>query len=87
MTGWSCLIDLDEERVLIAIVQDLCNALNVARGFTFLPELLARTAPKPGETAFHGLLQRCRVHVRDHEDLVCSTVLDDSGDEAFFIVF
>src|SRR4030067_2358252 len=90
LAGMACRTDrrhLDEERVQVTVVEDVLDALNVARGLSLLPELLARTAPEPGEPRAHGPLDRFRVHIPDHEHLAGRPVLDDRGDQAFFIVF
>jgi hypothetical protein len=41
MTGRSGLLDLDEEGVLVAVIQNILDPLNVARCLALLPELLA----------------------------------------------
>jgi len=81
------LLHLNEQRVLVAVVQDLLYALNIAGRLALLPELVTRAAPETRQAALHGPLQRLSVHVRHHQDLTGPPVLDDGGDEALFIVF
>jgi hypothetical protein len=50
----ACSIDLDQKRVLVAIVQNFMHALHIAGGLALLPELLAGTAPEPGDFGLHG---------------------------------
>jgi hypothetical protein len=87
VAGRALLLHLDEERVLITIVQDFLDALDVSRGLTLLPELLARTAPEPGEAGFNGLANRFGVHVSHHQDLIALPILNNGRDQAFFIEF
>src|SRR3990172_8471927 len=90
LAGMACgtdLLHLDEQRVQVTVVEDVLDALDVARGLSLLPELLARAAPEPGEPRAHGPLDRFLVHVPDHEHLAGLPVLDDRGYQAFLIVF
>src|SRR5574337_869161 len=57
------LIDLNEERVQIAIVQNVLHPLHMARSLAFLPEFFARTAPEPSEAGLNGSAQRLRIHI------------------------
>ncbi len=56
MTGRPGLLDLDQERVLVAVIQNILDALDMARGLALLPELLARAAPEPGKSRLQGSL-------------------------------
>jgi len=87
MAGRTGLFDFNQKCVLITIVKNIFNALDIAGGLALFPELLSRTAPVPGEAGFDRLLKRGSVHVRDHQYLVRFPVLDDSGYQAFFIIF
>lgn len=57
MTRGTGSIDFYQERVLVAVIQDLMHALNIAGGFALLPEFLAGAAPEPGDTRFYRLAQ------------------------------
>ena len=87
MAGRAGLFNFNQERILVTIVQYLFYALDIAGCLSFLPELLSRTAPVPGEAGFDRPLKRRSVHVRDHQYLVGFPVLDDRGDQAAFIIF
>jgi len=87
MTCRPSLVNFYEERVLIAVVENILHSLHVSRRLPFLPELLARAAPVPGETGLHGPLQRLRVHIRDHEHLAGLPFLDHGGDKTLLVKF
>ena len=87
MTCRSRLIDFNEKCILIAVVKDFFYSLNMSGGFTFLPELLSRTAPKPGDVRFHCFSQRLGVHVRHHKNIKRNSILDHCRDEPFIVIF
>src|SRR5574337_350470 len=87
MTGRTRLFHLDQQSVLIAIVKDVFDALDVARGLPLLPEFPARPAPEPGEPGFDGFTKRFGIHVRDHQHFVVPPVLDHRRDQPLVIVF
>ena len=80
------LVDLDEQRVLVAVIQDILDLLDMTGCFPFLPELLSRTAPEPCKSRLHGLSYRSCVHVGDHEHFAGLPVLDHGGNQPFFII-
>src|SRR5262249_45225847 len=56
------LLDLDPDRILIAIDAHLDNALSVAGLLALAPELLARAAVVPGVAGCNRLGERLRIH-------------------------
>jgi hypothetical protein len=87
MTGRSRLFYLDQERVLVAVIEDILDALDVTGGLPLLPELLPGSAPEPGEARLNGFAQRLGVHIGHHQNFVVLPVLNDSGYQAFIVVF
>lgn len=85
MTGRTGLLYLDQQCVLVAVVQDLFDALDIARRLALLPKFLAGPAPEPGKARFNGLSDRRGVHVRDHQHLAAFPILNDRGDQSFFV--
>src|SRR5205809_3729865 len=73
---------LDEQRALLAVVEDLHEAQDVARRLPFRPELAARARPEGHEALLVGDAQGVGVHEADHQDLVGVRLLDDGGHEA-----
>ena len=87
MAGGPGLFDLNEQRILIAIVQDFLHALDVPGCLSLLPETAARPAPETGEARLDRPLDRFGVHVSNHQDLFAAPVLNDRGNQPFFIIF
>src|SRR5262245_25646284 len=81
------LLDLDPDRVLIAVDAHLDHALHVAGALPLAPERPARAAEVPGLPGRDRPLKRLRVHVRDHEHLARARVGGHAGDEAVGIEF
>ena len=50
MTGRAGLFNLNKECVLIAVIKNILDALDMPGRLSFLPELMAGTAPEPSET-------------------------------------
>src|SRR5262249_17715622 len=63
------LLDLDPDRVLVAVDAHLDDALGVAGLLALAPELAARAAEVPGITRCNGARERFRIHMRDHKEL------------------
>ncbi len=76
------LLDLDPDRVLVAIDPHLDDALGVAGAFALPPQRLARAREIPGLAGLDGALERLGVHVRDHQQFAGPGVGGDAGDEA-----
>ena len=86
MAGRASLFNSDQERILIAVVENIFHSLHVAGGFALLPEFLTGTAPEPGQSGLDGSAQGLGVHVRDHQYFIVLPVLDHGRDEPFVIV-
>src|ERR1700689_3027752 len=82
VTCATSLLNLDPDRVLVAIDAHLDDALKVAGAFTFAPEFAARPREVPRLPGGYGLRQRVRVHVRDHEHRFGTGVGSDTSDES-----
>jgi len=50
---WTGGVHFYQEGVLVAVVENILYALNIAGRFAFLPELLARAAPKTREAGLN----------------------------------
>src|SRR5215470_14461505 len=74
------LLDLDPDRVLVAVNAHLEDALGVAGLLALAPQLLARAAEVPGVTGCDGARKRLGVHVRDHQELARLRVGRDASD-------
>src|SRR5204863_3763755 len=61
------LLDLDPDRVLVAIDPQLGDLLRVTRCLALLPKRPPRPREIPGLAGFAGALERLGVHVRDHQ--------------------
>src|SRR5262245_51912332 len=61
------LLDLDPDRVLIAVDPHLGDALRVAGTLTLLPEPSARARIVPGLAGLDGTVQSLGVHMGDHK--------------------
>jgi len=85
MTGRSGLLYFNEERVLITVIENILDPLHISRRLPFLPELLSRAAPIPGETGLNGPLQGLQVHIRDHENFAGLPFLDHGRDKTLLI--
>lgn len=79
------LADFEDERILVAVGQDLLDDLGVARGRALVPELPAAAGKIDRLTDFKGLAERFLVHVGDHEDLVRVRILRDRDDETILV--
>ena len=76
------LLDLDPDRVLVAVDPHLDDALDVAGALALLPQRLARAAEVPGLAGLDRCAaQRLGVHVRDHQHVAGRGVGGDAGDE------
>ena len=80
------LIDLEQQRVTIAVIQRLADELSVARRVTLAPHLLATAAPKHGPTLVECLGQRFFVHPGHHQDLATRDFLNNCRDESVLVV-
>ena len=79
MAGGPVLVDLQDDRVAIAIDSDLLDFLMVSGFFTLAPELLSRTTPVAGASGAEGLFPAVFVHVGKHQNIAALGVLRDCG--------
>ena len=84
--GAADLIDLEHNRIFIAVDQDLFDDLTVAGFFALLPEFAAAAGPVGGIAALKGFVPGFFVDVRQHQHIAGLVVLRDRGDQtvAFF---
>ena len=87
MAGRAALVYDDQERVGIAVDEDIPYRLEMARRFALMPQLLPAAAVKPRFAAFDGLLQRLGIHIGYHEDLAAPPFLHDGRHEASIVKF
>ena len=87
MTGGAILLDLDEERVAVAVEGDVFDGLGVAAFLAFHPVFLAGAAPKMGLASLDGVGERGAVHPRHHHDASGFLFLNDGGDQAVGVKF
>src|SRR5690242_14425223 len=88
MTGAGAgLLDLDPDRVLVAVDAHLGHTLHMAGALALAPELAARAAVVPRLAALDRARKRFRVHVRDHEQVAVRRIGGDAGDETVGIEF
>ena len=80
---WRRVPDLDPEqqRVLVAIDEDVADPLALARGLALAPQAIARPAPVMGKAGGEGLLECCLVHPGGHKALAGRGVDDEDRDE------
>jgi len=76
------LLDLDQQRIAVAIKSDVFHGLGMSAGLAFHPELLARTAPEMSLAGLQGFLQRGLVHPSHHQDAPGVLLLDDRRNQA-----
>src|SRR5262249_7535063 len=88
MTGARpALLNLDPDRVLVAVDAHLDDALHVARTLALAPQGAARTAVVPGVAARDRALQSFGVHVRDHQYVAGLRVGRHAGHQPFGVEF
>ena len=69
-------IDNYQERVPIAVNRHRDYTLGVARRFAFMPQALARAAPKPGLAGLFHFIQGFPVDVSEHQDFPGDAILN-----------
>ncbi len=82
VAGGAGLLDEGEQGVAVAVVAQLVDLLEVARGGALVPVLVARAAEEPGGAGLERPAERLGVHVGEHEDLAGGPLLDDARHEA-----
>ena len=79
MTRRSDLLRHHQNRIAVAVVADSFYHLKMSGGLSFVPHRLTASAVKPGRSGSQRALQRLFIHVRQHENLFCLRILNDSG--------
>ena len=80
------LIDLEQQRVAVAVIRSAADELAVSRCVALTPHFLPRPAPEDGAPLRQRLGQCLGVHPRHHEDTARGGLLDDGRDEPLPIV-
>ena len=75
-------IDLDEQRVVVTVVENLNDTEHIARGLALGPKAIACAAPEGHKTCLDGLVVGFLVHEAKHEDLAGHSILDNGRNEA-----
>ena len=81
------LLNLDEQRITIAIKSNVFDRLGMPAGFAFHPELLARPAPKMCSAGGYRFFQRSPVHPRHHQHPAIIMILNNRRNQAIAIEF
>lgn len=86
VAGAGFLFDFEEEDILVAVHEPADDALGVAAGFAFEPELAARATPVGHEAFLEGHGERFAVHPSEHEHATARAhgaggFLDDHGNQ------
>jgi hypothetical protein len=71
----------DEERVGVAIEEELANAKDVAASFAFFPEALAGAAVEVDFAGALGVFERFGIQEAEHQHFARGVVLNDRGDQ------
>jgi len=87
VTGGADLLDLDEQRVAVAIERDIFYGLGVAAFLAFHPEFLAGAAPEMGFAGGDGFFEGSAIHPRHHQDAAGAGFLHNGGNEAVGVKF
>src|SRR4029079_19190676 len=82
VAGRTLLVDLDQERVAVAVEPDLLDPLPVARGLPLHPVLTARPAPERRPPGGQRAVQRLVVHPAQHQHLAGVVLLHHGRDQA-----
>ena len=81
------LLDLDQQRIAVAIERDVLHLLRVAAGLALHPELLARAAPEMRLARCDGGFERSAVHPGHHQHATGFLFLDDGRDQPVPVKF
>src|SRR5690349_2512929 len=77
----SLLLDLQPDRILVAIDSQFEHALDMSGRLPLFPERLTRTAVVPGFAAGDGLTKGFFIHMPDHQDVARFCVGHDSSNQ------
>jgi hypothetical protein len=83
--GAADLVDLEQDRVGVAVDEGGPDSLDVAALFTLLPEPLATAAVVDGFAGGDGRGPGRAVHVREHEYAACRGVLDRDREQGVVV--
>ena len=75
----------EPDRVLITVDAQFLDLLDLPAGRALMPELLAGPAPVPGLAGLDRLVQRLRIHPRQHQHHSTRDICRDSGNEPVLI--
>jgi len=92
MAGAGRLLDFEKKDIFIAIHKPPDDALRVAAGLAFEPELASRAAPVGHQPRIEGFFERLVIHPREHEHAPGwpgrpGGFLNDDGNEAVLSKF
>src|SRR5471030_1525886 len=82
VAGHAGLLDLDQQRVAVAINAEIDQLLDVARRVALAPGTLARARPVADAAGAHRLDDGVPVHPGHHQDLAAAMLLGDGGHES-----
>src|SRR5437762_1828334 len=75
VAGDAGLLDLDQERIAVAIDAQINERLNMARRIAFAPRSLARARPVTHAPRTHGLGHRVAIHPGHHQHFARAVLL------------
>ena len=81
------LVDLQQDRVVVAVKADFQHFLGVAGFLALVPQLAPRTRPIHGFASFHRQLQRFAIHPGEHQHIAARRILGDDRGEALLVPF
>lgn len=77
-----------DERIVIAVGQNLTDKNEIAGGLTLVPQLLTAAGEKPSGSRFHRVCQCLLVCIAQHENFIVPLILtDDRNQLSFFEKF
>ena len=82
MTGRPDGIDLDQQRIAVAVDRPVDEPQDVAAGLALVPEAVAGPGMEVDVAGRRRRGQRLGIHVADHQDPAVGGVLDHGRDEA-----
>src|SRR5262249_44399690 len=82
VTGHALLVDLDQERVAVAVGVDGLDVLDVAGSLALPPGLAARARPEVRDARRQGGVDGRAVHPGDHQELAGVVLLHDRRQQA-----
>ena len=86
VTGGAMGMDLDQQRVIVAVSGNAYQVEIVATGLTLRPQRLTATAPEGHLTGGQRLVVGLTVHKAEHEHIACVSILNDGGQQSAHLV-